>query len=83
MKDVQPVIVVSPLMWLLITFWKPVAVFLVALSILIPLTFPVIAGMAHDSAMRHAAEVTTVPIPAVWAQSLTQAAVLTPTVSYP
>jgi hypothetical protein len=79
---VQPVVVVSPWVWLLVTFWKPIAVFLVILSLLIPLTFPVLASMAHDSAIRHAAELTTVPIPETWARSLTQAA-LTPTVIYP
>jgi hypothetical protein len=79
---VQPVIIISPLALLLITFWKPIAVALIVLAILIPLTFPVIAGMAHDSAMRHAADVTTVPIPETWARSLTQAA-LTPTLTPP
>ena len=75
---VQPVVVVSPWAWLLVTFWKPIVVAVVVLSVLVTLMLPVVAGMAHDSAVRHDAAVPTMVIPETWRRSLTEAA-LTPT----
>jgi hypothetical protein len=77
MKNVQPVIIVSPLAWLLITFWKPIAIAMVVLSVLIALMLPVIGQMAHESAVRTELAVPTMYIPETWRASLTQAA-LTP-----
>ena len=37
---VRPVVVVSPWAWLLITFWKPIVVFMVVLSVLLAAMFP-------------------------------------------
>jgi hypothetical protein len=80
-RDVQPVIVVSPWAWLLIKFWKPIAVAMVLLSVLIALAWPAIHSMAADVAKRESAIPTTY-IPETWRVSLTQAA-LTPTLTPP
>ena len=79
---VQPVIVVSPLAWLLITFWKPIAIAVVVFTVLVALMFPLVRQTAIDSARRHDAAVPTMLIPETWRASLTQAA-LTPTLTPP
>jgi hypothetical protein len=79
---VQPVVVVSPLAWLLLTFWKPVLVAVLVLTALITLSFPFVRQLAMDSAARHDAAVPTMAIPETWRASLTQAA-LTPTLTPP
>ena len=75
---VQPVVVVSPWVWLLVTFWKPIVVFVLVLSVLLALMFPVVRQMALDSAARQAAAQPTLYIPDTWRASLTSAAVSTP-----
>ncbi len=79
---VQPVVVISPLVWLVITFWKPILVACVVLAILVYLSLPLVARMAMDAAARYDAAVPTMYIPETWRASLTQAA-LTPTVPPP
>jgi hypothetical protein len=79
---VQPVIVVSPLAWFLITFWKPIVVFVLVLTVLVTLSFPFVRQMALDSAARHDAAVPTMFIPDTWRASLTKAA-LRPTLTPP
>jgi hypothetical protein len=79
---VQPVIVISPLTWLFITFWKPILVAVVVLCVLVTLSFPFVRQMAMDSAARHDSAVPTAYIPDTWRASLTQAA-LTPTLTPP
>jgi len=78
----QPIIVVSPLAWLLITFWKPIVIALTVLSALIVLMVLVGGPMAVESARRHDAALPTMYIPETWRASLTQAA-LTPTLTPP
>jgi hypothetical protein len=71
---VQPVVVVSPLVWLLITFWKPV---LVAFGVFVVLLYAMVligTPMAIESARRHDAAQPTMFIPQTWRDSLTQAA---------
>ncbi len=75
---VQPVIVISPLAWFIITFWKPIAVACVVLAVLLSLTFPIVRNIAMDAAARYDAAAPTAYIPAVWRAALTEAA-LTPT----
>jgi hypothetical protein len=74
-RDMQPVVAVDPWAWLLLTFWKPIVVFLLVLSVLIGLAWPAIHSMAADVARESA--IPTTYIPETWRASLTQAA-LTP-----
>jgi hypothetical protein len=77
----RPVLVCDPLVWLLLTFWKPILVFVVVLSVLLSLSWPLIKAVAADEAQRYSAIPTTY-IPETWRVSLTQAA-LRPTVTPP
>ena len=74
---VQPVLIISPLAWFVITFWKPIVVACLVLAILVTLTFPLVRSIAVDVAERHDAAVPTAYIPAVWRAALTEAALTT------
>lgn len=80
---VQPVIVISPLVWLVVTFWKPIVVAMVVLSALIYLSLPLVAHMAMDAADRYDAAAPTMYIPAVWRAALTEAALAPPPTPWP
>ena len=70
---IQPVIIVSPIVWLLVTFWKPLLVFAMVLCVLVLLALPAVHQVALDEAARRAAA-PTVDIPPVWQAALTHAA---------
>ena len=71
---VQPVIVISPLVYLLVTFWKPLLVAFVVFVGLLYLMLPVAAVMGMQAAARHDAAQPTLSIPVVWRDALTQGA---------
>jgi hypothetical protein len=71
---IQPVVVVSPWVWLLIRFWKPLLVAFLVFVVLLYAVLAVGTPLAIDSARRHDAAVPTMAIPQTWQDSLTQAA---------
>ena len=74
---IQPVIVISPLVWLLVMFWKPVVVMVAVFTVLVYAAVLIGGPIALESARRHDAALPTLYIPQTWRDSLTQAA-LTP-----
>jgi hypothetical protein len=74
---IQPVVVVSPWVWLLVTFWKPVVVLVAVFSLLVYLMVFIGGPLAIASARRHDAAMPTMYIPANMRAELTQLA-LTP-----
>jgi hypothetical protein len=77
MKNVQPVVVVSPWVWVLTTFWKPILVTLAVLSVLLYAMVLIGGPLAIQAAYRHDAAMPTMYIPANMRAELTQLA-LTP-----
>jgi hypothetical protein len=72
--NIQPVVVVSPWVWLVIRFWKPLLVAFLVFVVLLYALLAVGTPLAIDSARRQDAAAPTMAIPQTWRDSLTQAA---------
>jgi len=71
---IQPVVVVSPWVWLALRFWKPLLVAVLVFTVLLYALFLAAVPIAIESARRSDAAVPTMAIPQTWRDSLTQAA---------
>lgn len=70
---IQPVVIISPLVWLVITFWKPLLVAFLVFVVLVSLMVPIVEVMVRDDLAR-AQPAPTMYIPQVWRDALTQGA---------